>query len=176
MKVDCVPSTPGFDSRYYHKYFKGTFHSSGQETVMRRSSSLVALVALAVALLPAFLCQETSKRHISESEEDNLTSRKVGPALRPFTVQPVFHRLKAEVVGEVVVGEDVSLKVSLRDEQGAIKTCHWTSPDEAPFNVEKESVTSTSGTDPSRKCSLLHTKDSHSCFVISRFSKTNRPH
>ena len=110
---------------------------------MRKS---LFLVTLAVALLPTILCQETSKRHISESEEDNLTSKKVGPGLRPFTAQPVFHRLKAEVIGKVVHGEDVSLKVSLPDERGAIKTCHWTSPDGATYKVEKESVTAASGT------------------------------
>lgn len=99
------------------------------------------LVSIVVTVLPCrSLTQDTSKRHISESG-DNLTSKKVGPALRQFQVEPVFHRLDAEVVGNVTSGEDVSLRASLPDENdGVIRSCVWTSPEGDTFAVEKETI------------------------------------
>ena len=102
---------------------------------------------MVVILLQIQLIIGQEKRHIPDADE-NQTLPKVGPALRPFSGDPVTHRLEAEVVGKVVLGEDLSLKVALPEEKGQILSCHWTSPAGVGYNVEKESVTALDGKGP----------------------------
>jgi len=72
--------------------------------------------------------QETSKRHITSNPDENRTAPKVGPALRPYSVEPVSHKLRAQINGTVEVGGRLSLEVSLSEESGTITSCEWTSP------------------------------------------------
>jgi len=77
--------------------------------------------------------QETSKRHITSNPDENRTAPKVGPALRPYSVEPVSHKLRAQINGTVEVGGRLSLEVSLSEESGteesgSITSCEWTSP------------------------------------------------
>ena len=84
------------------------------------------------------------KLHISNADE-NHTVPKVGPALRSFYGNPKSNKLEAEVIGDVVLGEDLSLKVALPEEKGQIQSCLWTSPPGVGYKVEKESVTTFDG-------------------------------
>jgi hypothetical protein len=97
-----------------------------------------------VILLQLHLISGQEKRHISNADE-NRTVPKVGPALRPFSGDPKSNKLEAEVIGDVVLGEDLSLKVALQEEKGQIQNCLWTSPSGVGYNVEKESVTTLDG-------------------------------
>ena len=89
-------------------------------------------------------CQENSKRHIAEPNGNKIVPE-VGPALRQHTSNPESHKLTAKIIGKVVEGEDLGLKVSLQDKSGTIKTCAWTSPDGVTYLVDKESVTDADG-------------------------------
>jgi len=97
-----------------------------------------------VILLQLHLILGQEKRHISNGDE-NQTVPKVGPALRSFSGDPVSYKLEAEVIGDVVLGEDLSLKVALPEEKGQIQSCLWTSPTGDGYKVEKESVTTFDG-------------------------------
>ncbi len=105
-------------------------------------------VTLVVILLQTKLgfCEEETpnKRHIPDSE-DNQTVPKVGPALKPYTVLPIFHRLETKIGGKVVEGEDLSLEVSLAEERGKINSCQWTSPSGNVYRVEKDNVVNSQG-------------------------------
>jgi hypothetical protein len=107
-------------------------------------SQIKQITIFTVILLQLQLSSGQEKRHIPDADE-NRTVPKVGPALRPFSGDPVFHRLEDEVVGKVVLGEDVSLEVSLPEEKGLIQSCLWTSPAGIEYNVEKEFVTTLDG-------------------------------
>jgi hypothetical protein len=108
-------------------------------------------ITLVVILLQTKLgfCEEETpnKRHIPEvaDSEDNQTVPKVGPALKPYTVLPIFHRLETKIGGKVVEGEDLSLEVSLAEERGKINSCQWISPSGNVYRVEKDNVVNSQG-------------------------------
>ncbi len=84
------------------------------------------------------------KLHISNADE-NHTVPKVGPALRSFYGNPKSNKLEAKIVGDVVLGKDLSIKVALPKEKGQIQSCYWTSPSEVKYKVDKESVSTLDG-------------------------------
>ena len=68
---------------------------------MRLSYILVTILVILVhSDLSSAADENTIKRHISDSD-DNLTLPKVGPALRPYTADPISDKLQAELVGKV---------------------------------------------------------------------------
>ena len=127
----------------------------------------IQVLACLVILLQApasVLSQDNAKRHISETN-DNKIIAKVGPALRQHTSEPESHKLVTKIIGKVVEGEEVGLKVTLQQKSATIKTCSWTSPSGITYLVDKDSVTDADGEifdDPnllnlnSPNCVLVH--------------------
>jgi hypothetical protein len=62
---------------------------------------------------------------------------KMGPALRPYNVIPVFHKLAAKIIGNVTPGANVTLQVTLEGYAETITNCQWTSPEGTVYNVNK---------------------------------------
>jgi hypothetical protein len=97
-----------------------------------------------VILLQLHLIFGQEKKHISNPNETR-TVPKVGPALRSFYGNPVSNKLEAKVVGDVVLGKDLSIEVALPEEKGQFQSCHWFSPSEVGYKVDNESVTTLEG-------------------------------
>ena len=88
--------------------------------------------------------QKNTTKQITHQNVDKIVP-KVGPALNQFTSNSESYKLENKIIGKVVEGEDLGLKVSLQDKSGTIKTCAWTSPDGVTYLVDKESVTDADG-------------------------------
>jgi hypothetical protein len=97
-----------------------------------------------VILLQLHLIFGQEKLHISNADE-NHTVPKVGQALRSFYGNPESNKLETKIIGDVVLGKDLSIKVVLPKEKGQIQSCYWTSPSEVKYKVDKESVTTLDG-------------------------------
>jgi hypothetical protein len=118
----------------------------------------VTLVVILLQSRSGFCDEETpNKRHIPDSE-DNQTVPKVGPALKPYTVLPIFHRLETKIGGKVVEGEDLSLEVSLAEERGKINSCQWISPSGNVYRVEKDNVVNSQGLNSKNNFYVSHSK------------------
>lgn len=65
----------------------------------------------------------------------------VGPPLRPYTVQPLAHKLKTSSDTETRVGSALNLRVNTIHNLDSIQTCSWTSPEGITYNVDKDKIT-----------------------------------
>ena len=66
---------------------------------------------------------------------------RLGPPLRFYNGDPDSHKLETKIDGKVLVGEDLSLEVSLPDDDSAtISSCQWTSPYGAVYVVDKDNI------------------------------------
>jgi hypothetical protein len=71
------------------------------------------------------------------SGEDKKEVPLEGPALRPYSVDPVSHKLIVDGLGgKVEVGGSVTLSASLPED--SINSCQWTSPDGIDYNPDIE--------------------------------------
>ena len=69
----------------------------------------------------------------------------IGSPLRPFNVNPVFHKLTARIESKVVAGKQLTMWVSLPDSGGEIVKCQWTSPLGVTFIVDRDKLKSIDG-------------------------------
>ena len=80
---------------------------------------------------------------IASGQSDNSS---IGSPLRPFNVNPVFHKLTARIEGKVVAGKQLTMWVSLPDLSGGeIVKCQWTSPLGVTFIVDRDKLKSIDG-------------------------------
>jgi hypothetical protein len=101
--------------------------------------------ALSITILVIALQSSASGGQETSSPDENQTAPKVGPALRPYSVEPESHKLRAQINGTVKVGGRLNLEASLSEESGTVNSCHWISPEGNVYKVEQESVTSDEG-------------------------------
>ena len=101
-----------------------------------RGALLLALAAFSLAV-----GAQAGKLRPDFVKKMGSTKPTFGPPLRPYTVQPMAHKLETFSATEARVGSPLSLKVNTFQGVDTILTCSWTSPDGFTYDVDKDKAT-----------------------------------
>ena len=80
---------------YISKSTNNQSNAIGFNRLTMRRSILSITILVIVLQTSASEGQDIWKRHITSNLEENQTAPNVGPALRPYSVEPISHKLRA---------------------------------------------------------------------------------
>jgi hypothetical protein len=79
---------------------------------------------------------------ITSGQSDN---NLMGLPLRPFNEKPIFHQLVARIEGKVMAGKRLTMWVTLKESNGEIVSCQWTTPLGVTFIVDRDKLRTIDG-------------------------------